>query len=148
MNFKQQVYRHCLALLEEQIAEVTRQEEALQLSLSQETKSTAGDKYETGRAMIHIEQEQLAGRLRQLQRQKSILLQINMTQSVYVKSGSLVQTDKGYFFISTALGCIQVEGQAVYVISAESPLGKQLLAKTVGQEARFGDRCYLIRSLS
>lgn len=95
-----------------------------------ETKSSAGDKHETARAMMQLEQEKLGNQLKELLEQKTELEKIDISNShTYVAKGSLIQTDKGYFFLSIGLGKINVEGKIVFSISPRSPFGIKLLGK-------------------
>ncbi|MFL2588667.1 MAG: hypothetical protein ACJ0QS_01175 [Parvicellaceae bacterium] len=77
-----------------------------------DTKSSAGDKHETSRAKIQTEIDQLSKQLNNAQRQKINLsiIDTNHLHSV-ADVGSLVETNKGYFFISIALGRIQIQGK-------------------------------------
>ena len=56
---KQELYQLLLSRLDQDITALEQDVRDLQLSANEETKSSAGDKYETGRAMIQIEIEQL-----------------------------------------------------------------------------------------
>lgn len=144
-TFKEAVYRHCIQVVENKMNAITVRVNALKESLGNETKSTAGDKYETGRAMIHLEQEQLAGQLAEITAQQNLLLQTDIvTVAGTVRQGSLVQTDKAWFFISIGLGRQWIAGQEVYAISGAAPLGKLLLGSTVGAEISMGSNCYVV----
>lgn len=149
MTFKQNIYDHCLRVLDEKAALINHRLEELREAISNETKSTAGDKYETARAMIHIEQEQAARQLREVQQQQNELLRLALGQSLHtVGRGSLIRTDKGYFFISIGLGKQLVDATPVYVISPVSPLGKLFISTNVDQSVRLNDAVYHIEAIS
>ena len=57
MNLKEQLYNHCLEIVEKRFEMIQTIITGIQQSLLSETKSTAGDKHETGRAMAQLEQE-------------------------------------------------------------------------------------------
>jgi len=98
-----------------------------------DAKGSAGDKHETALSMMHIEQEKLTNKLKEALEQKTILDKIDST-SVHKKVavGSLVVTSKLIVYISTALPKIAIEGQNVFGISPQSPLGMQLMGNEVG----------------
>lgn len=119
-------------------------------SLRQETKSTAGDKYETSRAMLHIEQGNIASQLSVLLQQKAILESISVKSNSPTESiqlGSLVKTNKGYIFIAAALGKLTVDAQPIFAVSPESPLGKLLLGKTIHQQVNIQIATYIIEAI-
>jgi len=135
-SFKEKVYAHFAARLDEKITALQQELSDLAESLRHETKSTAGDKYETARAMLHIEQENRTGQLAVLLQQKAILESLAVkhnSPAAGVQPGSLVQTDKGYMLVATALGKAVIDGHTVFAISADAPLGRQLSGKFAGQ---------------
>ena len=105
-----------------------------QLAANEETKSSAGDKYETGRAMMHLEQEKLASQRAATQHLKKMLDQIDPNRTVSpVGLGSLVQTNRGWFFVAVGIGQVEVEGESCFVISPAAPLGKALWGRQPGE---------------
>lgn len=101
-------------------------------SKNNETKSTAGDKYETGRAMMQAEQEKSEVRLGEAQRLNTILSTIDIsTITSSVQLGSLVTTDRGNYFVSIGLGKLKVNGTTYYSLSPAAPIGKLLMGKSV-----------------
>lgn len=117
----------------------------LKESGANETKSTAGDKHETALAMLQIEQANTRVRLNELQQQLAVLEKINLVAlSEKILSGSLIQTDKGYFFLSIAAGKTIVEGQTVIAISPQSPLGLQLINARKGKSVAVNTTSYTI----
>ncbi len=112
---------------------IQREFDALQESLMSETKSSAGDKHETGRAMAQLEQEKLSRQLTETRKTLEGLQQIDPERSMdKIGFGSLVQTDRGYFFVSVGIGQVNVEETSVFCITAGSPLGQKLLQKSQG----------------
>lgn len=79
--------------------------EHAQLAANEETKSSAGDKYETGRAMMQLEIEKQSVQLAEAMKLKHVLSQINPEKTTEtIQSGSLVFTDQGNFYISISAG--------------------------------------------
>ena len=93
-------------------------------SANDDSKSSAGDKHETGRAMAQLEQEKSGYQLKEAQELKNNLEKINInTVSKSVQLGSIVITDKGNFFVSIPVGKLIVDSQTYYAISLSSPIG-------------------------
>ncbi len=120
----------------------------LKESTANETKSTAGDKYETARAMLQIEQDNTRRQLQEVLEQQSIFTAIDIAiSSNEIIRGSLVKTNKGYLFISVALGKIMVDGTTVVALSPQSPLGKQLMGLRVNDAASINNLAYAIEEI-
>ena len=105
------------------------------------TKSTAGDKHETGRAMMERELALSTAQLRKAQVLKNELSKISLEVDVTsVQLGALVVTSQGNYFISIGLGKINVLGDDCYAISGGSPLGIAMMGKQKGQRINFQGR--------
>ena len=105
------------------------------------TKSTAGDKHETGRAMMERELALSTAQLRKAQVLKNELSKISLEVDVTsVQLGALVVTSQGNYFISIGLGKINVLGDDCYAISGGSPLGIAMMGKQKGQKINFQGR--------
>ena len=128
MTFKEKIYESYLRILEDKIQLFQNTLYELRESGINETKSTVGDKYETALAMLHIEQENTNQQLTEAVKQKVLLSKIDPTVSTSkIINGSLIKTNKGYFFLSVALGKTIVDGIAVIALSPYSPLGQKLI---------------------
>ncbi|MET3537076.1 hypothetical protein [Chryseobacterium limigenitum] len=100
---------------------------------SNDTKSSMGDKYETGREMLQQEVNNLQRQLNEILNQQAIVQKINAEPSSKVQNGALVKTDKGLFYISASLGEIVFDNQKIMTVSAESPLVKAMHGKKGGE---------------
>lgn len=100
---------------------------------SNDTKSSMGDKYETGREMLQQEVNNLQRQLNEILNQQAIVQKINAEPSSKVQNGALVKTDKGLFYISASLGEIVCDNQKIMTVSAESPLVKAMYGKKAGE---------------
>ncbi|PWH86802.1 3-oxoacyl-ACP synthase [Brumimicrobium oceani] len=113
-----------------------------------DTKSSAGDKYETSRAMMQQEMDNADAIIHQVKMYKNELRRLPIEEkSDRVISGSFVETDKGFYFIGLSVGKIEVQNQIVYAISTASPLGKLLLHKEVGDEVVLNNRVQSIKRI-
>lgn len=119
-----------------------------QESANNEEKSSAGDKYETGRAMGHLQKDMHARQLSELVREVAALHAVN-TETLYTegKSGAFLQTDHIAFFISIGLGKQLVEGQAVVFLSPQAPLAKTLQNKRTGDSIVFNHETMIVRDI-
>ena len=101
-------------------------------NLESETKSTAGDKHETGRAMLHLEREKLGHQLAIIKNQLQAFNKINLeAQTSRVILGSLVYTTQANYFISVSMGELKTDKIRAYAISPISPIGQLLMSKVV-----------------
>ena len=106
--------------------------------LFSETKSSAGDKHETGRAMLQLEMEKASQQLAIVNQMKETLQRLTIEHSSKnVRLGSLVKTTKGIYFLAVSFGKVLIDKETYFVVSTESPIGKQLLGKKTGEIIPF-----------
>lgn len=142
------IHASCMSLLEERLHLIREEMLSLQASAEEETKSSAGDKYETAREMIQGEKEKQSSRLEETTKFLHIVKGIRPDEtSAIVKPGSLVQTDAGWMYLAVGLGAIKVEGANVFVISPVSPIGQAMLDKKVGDEYQLNGKVQRIKEL-
>ncbi len=138
---KTQICQHLDALLDSRIDEAQRAIAAAQEARNNDTKSSAGDKYETGRAMMQIEIDKNEFQLGKARALKADLAKVNLHKSSpRVEFGSLVITAQETYFISIGVGKLEVDGHVVYAISVASPIGNLLQNKAIGDEIEFQGR--------
>ena len=148
-SIKQSIKSEILNQLELKIQEITDAIKSAEISRDADSKSSAGDKHETSRAKIQTEIDQLSKQLFNAQKQKNDLLNIDTDQTNSVANvGSLVETNKGYFYISIGWGRIQMQNENYFVISLGSPIGMLLKNKKKGDSFQFRNTEYCITNLS
>ncbi len=96
---------------------------------SNDTKSSMGDKYETGREMLQQEINNVQRQLNETLNQQSFLQKLSAETCEKVQNGALVKTDKGLFYVSASVGEIAFEDKKIMTISGESPLAKEMFGK-------------------
>jgi len=96
---------------------------------SNDTKSSMGDKYETGREMLQQEINNIQRQLNEVLNQQGFLQKLSTETCSKVQNGALVKTDKGLFYISASVGEIIIENKKIMTISSESPLAKEMFGK-------------------
>ena len=113
-----------------------------------DAKGSAGDKHETALSMMHLEQEKLNQKLAEIIGQKNSVDKID-AEAIHTKValGSLVQTNDMLFYISAALPKIQLENKTIIAVSPQSPLGSQLLGKSLGDEVEINNNRFKIKSI-
>lgn len=128
MPSKEQVYDACIHEITKRLDFFYKMINDLKEGAMNDAKSSAGDKHETSRAMMQIEQEKAAKQLNEALEMKQMLEKINTyTQSKSVGVGSFIKTNIGYFYIAVPIGKLNIFNQDVFVISAKSPLGAKLI---------------------
>ncbi|HUH34844.1 MAG TPA: hypothetical protein VL022_03350 [Moheibacter sp.] len=148
MTTKEGVYQECLEAINQRLLICEKNLAMLQESLTSETKSSAGDKHETGRAMIQLEREQLGQQLAKIEREQALLTKINpKLNSETVCLGSLVITSEHSYFIAIGLGKMIWNGQEFYAISLDSPIGQLLVGKRLGEQLSFAGKTFEIQAI-
>ena len=147
-DLKGLVYHKILEDLDRKIEVIQAAIASAKESRNSDTKSSAGDKYETGREMMQIEIEKNEVLLNQTVRQRKELARIDISEEFNkVSFGSFVVTDQGMYFISIGIGKIPMNKQICYAISLASPIGGLLKNKTVGDEIDFQGRTFKISEI-
>ena len=147
-TLKEQLFKHCQSQLATRREAVDNILANVALSLKEETKSSAGDKHETGRAMLQLERENAGKQLAEIEKLEAILHRVPKTiSSGPVHLGSVVMTSQNNYFISVPAGQISIESTSFYAIGATSPIGQCLLSKQEGDEIRFRESVFTITSI-
>ena len=73
-KIKKLLYDHCKSHLESRLSNYKNLSDSLYDSLSLETKSSAGDKHETARAVIQLEREKIGEQIKKVEKLVSIKL--------------------------------------------------------------------------
>lgn len=148
MNIKHQLYKRCEDFLNQRFQVIRDAIEDLQNSLQSETKSSAGDKHETGRAMLQLEREKAGNQLAEIQKLHEALQKIN-SQSKHIKValGSVVKTTQSHYFIAISAGEIVIDDITFYAISPATPIAQLLLSKQVGNEITFRETSFTIKEI-
>ena len=145
---KQELYDLCQDYIRKRIDASRTAIDAAQRSANEETKSSSGDKYETGRAMAQLEIEKNTAQYAEALKLKNSLDRIRIDLSAEtVQPGSLVLTDQGVFFIAISLGKVVVANESYLIIAPASPLGLRLIGARAGDRVNFRDKTYVVKQL-
>jgi hypothetical protein len=122
---------------------------SLRESLGSETKSSAGDKHETGRAMIHSEQARVQDSVNRLEAMLSKLRQyaavIGPIQRV--SPGALVETTGPWVLVGVPMGKVQLPDALVLCVGAEAPLAQQWHGAQPGDQVVLGSQQLTIQAI-
>jgi hypothetical protein len=135
--YKTSLKKAGLSRIEERIA-ITKQAIAnAQEAANSEDKSSAGDKYETGRAMGHLEKDMYAQQQAENMLELERLQRVNTAICTHVQAGALVQCTGQSFYLAAGLGKQIIDAQLVYFLSPLAPLAKLLMSKKAGDSFVF-----------
>ena len=148
-NLKSKLRTLCLDYVEQRIAIATQAIQSAQASANEETKSSAGDKYETGRAMAQLEIEKNSAQLADALKLKQIVTQINTEKETEtIQSGSLVITNGGNYYIAIAAGQFTIDGEIYFVISPFSPIAQKLLGLKKDDQFAFNKKEFVVDNVA
>jgi hypothetical protein len=140
-NTREKLLSLCRDVVESQLRTAEEMMRMAQESANEETKSSAGDKYETGRAMAQLEIEKGRSQWEEARKLKAALEQLREPAKAEVASrGSLVFTDQGNYFLSIPAGKLEVDGVTWFAISPASPLGSALMGARTGATVAFQNK--------
>ncbi len=120
--------------------------EAQQASID-DTKSSAGDKYETGRAMMQQETDRNLGQLNEANKLKVALNSIGTGASAIAEAGSVVYTNSGNFYLAISAGSLIVDGIVYFAVSPVSPIGLKLKGQKMGGGFTLNGKTYKIERI-
>jgi hypothetical protein len=138
MNLKETLFKQCESFVNKRLQTIEEALSSNQKALQAETKSSAGDKHETGRAMLQLEMEKASQQLMGVNEMKITLAKIDIfKQHKIVHLGSIVETDHFNYFLSISAGKLTTHEKDYFAVSISSPIGKRLLGKKTGEQFTF-----------
>ncbi len=149
MNIKKQLYKLCEAFVNKRQQTVENIILSNQKALQSETKSSAGDKHETGRAMLQLEMEKAGQQLANINQMKDVLAKMIASKpSKIAHLGSVIITNKNNYFLSVSAGKLTVSKIDYFAISTNSPIGKLLLGKKENESIIWNGNEMIIEEIS
>lgn len=144
-NIRKNLYNQCFSFCEVRRQRVQLQADEIKEALTSETKSSAGDKHETGRAMLQLEREKIGAQLAENQKLQEVLSKIEETKaSAHICLGSVVKTTRSNYYLAISAGELEVDSLKYYAISPYTPIGQLLIGKTIGDQIQFRDQDFAI----
>lgn len=148
MSLKLELYQLCTSFIDTKREVVMNTIASIETSLLSETKSSAGDKHETSRAMLQLEREKAGNQLAEINKMQAVLNRVHVDKNTTVVAlGSLVYTSQLNYFIAVSAGRLEVNDQLFYAISSNSPIGKLLLGKSTDDTVVFNGKNILIQKI-
>jgi Transcription elongation factor, GreA/GreB, C-term. len=142
---KRELLKFCWDYVNERAHRLKKSNDDLQESLDSEDKNSTGDKHETGRAMVQLEQEKLAQQIQELDNTRDALKKVNIDRiSETIAEGSWVKTSFANYFIAISAGAYKHEKEVVYCISINAPIAQLLVAKKKGDSFVFNGNTHTI----
>ena len=144
--FKKRVHQRYQQIVQDRIDVFRDMITALSEDSKNDAKGSAGDKHETALSMMHIEQEKLTVKLREVIDQKAVLDKIARSENTSgkISLGSLAEANGKYFYLSAALPKIIIDDKTIFALSPQSPLGNLMIGKCAGDELTANGTNYLI----
>lgn len=137
-EIKKELYNQCESFVNKRLQTVDAIISSNQKALQSETKSSAGDKHETGRAMLQLEMEKAGKQLAGIQQMKTVLSKIDVSKTDKIAHlGSVIETNKINYFLSVSVGKLSACNKDFFAISVVSPIGNLLLGKQINDEFVF-----------
>jgi hypothetical protein len=148
MNLKHQLFTLCVEHLQLKAKNIKQLIDDAIEAANDETKSSAGDKYETGMEMMQQEIELNVARLGELTKQREMLDRVNPDLVCNtVQHGALVRTNNGYYYVAIAAGQLKIGDTVFYAISHSSPAGEMLMGKKKGDEFLLNGKTFLVEEV-
>lgn len=147
-DLKHKLYNACKQYVAKRLEANESAIALLQQDANEETKSSAGDKYETSRAMMHLEIEKHTTQLAELHKLNYVLDMIYPDKVNNVaEAGSVVITSRGNFYISISAGQLSIDGTVYIAVSPGSPIGNKLLGLKEGERFVFNIQEFVIKAI-
>jgi len=138
MTVRETLFKQCDVFIQRRLQTIKSSIADIQNALTTETKSSAGDKHETGRAMLQLDREKAGQQLAETQKMKALLDKIKTNNPTpMVSIGSVVYTSQKNYFIAISAGEIRLNNEVFYAISPATPLAQALLSKHVNDHINF-----------
>jgi hypothetical protein len=146
--FKNKLKQLGLDLLRRRITTAQEAMKEAQEAANNEEKSSAGDKYETGRAMGQLQKEMFGRQLAEYAKEVKSLQAVH-TDSVCDRGGpgAFIRTAELAFFASAGLGKQEVEGLTILFVSPGAPLARTLHEKKTGDNVFFNGKTLIIEEV-
>lgn len=146
---KEQVFEACRRTIQQKMDRLLNAVRDAQAAANEETKSSAGDKYETGRSMAQLEIEKFSAQLASLNKQMQELTRVGIDHdSKLVRAGSLVHTNMGAFFIAVNAGEVIIDNKKFFAISTQAPIAVKMLGLSVNDSFLLNGRMFVLHDVA
>lgn len=148
VELKAELLQHCQKQVDNRYSKIKQTITDIDESLLEESKSSSGDKHETGRAMLQIDRENTGKQLNEIEKSVQLLKKIDVkATSDYARLGSLVYTDRFIYFISLSIGTVAIGKIDYLCVALNSPVGLLISGKKKGDDFVLNGNVYKITSV-
>ncbi|NGX82797.1 3-oxoacyl-ACP synthase [Aequorivita sp. KMM 9714] len=148
LEIKSELLHHCQNQVGARFLKIKQTIADIEESLFDESKSSAGDKHETARAMLQIDRENTGRQLQEIEKLDNLLKKIDIkATSDYARLGSLINTDKFNYFISISIGAVTIDNTEYLCVALNSPVGQLLSGKQKGENFTLNGNNYKIKKV-
>jgi hypothetical protein len=144
INLKKSLVEFCKNRLEIKLKELTGIYQSLIDSIQTDSKSSAGDKHETFKSMMHIEQEKMQTQIKMINQQINTINQLKVEKKNRIENGTLIVTDSKVFFIAASLGLATISDQTFFIVSLDSPIIQFMKKQSINSMFSFQSSNYKI----
>lgn len=145
ITLKIKLHGLCLSVIKQRMENAQQTIQSVGESAGEETKSSAGDKYETSREMMQQETDRAMAQLTEANRLLVALNRIGTAgQSVKAEEGSIVKTNNGNFYMAISAGSLTVDNESFFAISAASPIGIKMAGCIAGDTFSLNGKAYTV----
>ena len=152
MKLSNELYKLCLDFIDNRIKSIREAMQQTKASADSETKSSAGDKYETGLSMMQLDMEKQAEQLNEAIRTRTALEQVKIMDEMNgstnaIRAGNAVETNNGNFYIAISAGQLKTNGLIYFAISPATPIGSKLMGLKTGESFSFNGKNYTVNKI-
>lgn len=147
-DIKELLHQQCIAYVQKRLQEAEHAFRDAEQAANDDTKSSAADKYETGREMMQQEKNRITAQLNEANKLMVALNHISTkTNDPIAGNGSLVITDKAKFYLAISAGNLTVNGEIYIAVSAASPIGFKMKGLKAGNSFELNGKIYHIEHI-
>ncbi|MEM9341310.1 MAG: GreA/GreB family elongation factor [Bacteroidota bacterium] len=147
-QLKSELIEACYQQIKKKLDLIDEELDSVQQSASEDTKSSAGDKYETGREMMMLEKTKLLNQKEQVAKQLKPLQKIDVNKDfMQIETGALIKASNALYFIASSIGQVKLAEQSVFVISPLAPIAQAMLGKKKGDAFEINGNKQVILSV-
>jgi transcription elongation GreA/GreB family factor len=148
MTLKENILHHYKQLIQDRMDVFQDMISGLTIDAQNDAKGSAGDKHETALAMMHLEQEKLNHKLKEVLDQKAVLDKIDASiPHQVVALGSVVKANEMWLFVSSALPKITLDNKTIFAVSPNAPLASQMMGNRLGHTFEINGKQYVIEEI-
>jgi len=147
-DIKEKLFILCHDYIANRVSMIKQNVAELQEAANDDTKSSAGDKFEVGRETMQQEIELNLARMGEMYKLQQALESVNPTHKyTSVQAGALVMTTNGNYYLAIGAGKLQLDGKTYYAISPEAPIAAMMMGKKAGEDFSLNGKSYTIEKI-